>query len=390
MLINNWYVAATSQEVSNKPHHTRMVGVDFVLFRSEGGKLNCLSDVCCHRGGALHRGEIVGDCIACPYHGWEFNGEGQCTKIPAMEGDITIPKRARIDSYPVEEYMGLIWVFVGDQSEQDRPTIPNWFEPFIDNQEWRVTRGNYEWTDCNWERLCENSLDTSHLSFVHKRFGNRLSAKANIVPIKATEHGATVTRSRTAPLLSQKRGGVAGLLPKDRKTTKVTVEWSMIGLAEMLYQEMTTDITQVLFSLRTPLDFNTVRSYTLQARNFLLEPEHDADRLQLLFEATKEDHDILRHLKPRCNGLSTTNELLVESDGMELMFRSKVAEWRDLGRYVDDIELEKSGRREVYVAPSPARGAEPKGWVHKIIPTITAKLTLALCFISVTNLILFR
>ncbi len=74
---------------------------------------------------------------------------------------------------------------------------------------------------------------------------------------------------------------------------------------------------------------------------------------------------------------------------MELMFRSKVAEWRDLGRYVDDIKLEKSGRREVYVAPSPARSAEPKGWVHKIMPTITAKLTLALCFISLSNLILF-
>ena len=40
-----------------------------------------------------------------------------------------------------------------------------------------MTRYNYEWTDRNWERLCENSLDTAHPFFVHKRFSNRISPK---------------------------------------------------------------------------------------------------------------------------------------------------------------------------------------------------------------------
>ena len=373
MLINNWYVAATGDEVTGKPYRTRMLGVDFVLFRTEDGALNCLSDVCCHRGGALHRGEIVGGCIACPYHGWEFDGSGKCTKIPAMGDDITIPKRARIDSYPVEERMGLIWVFVGDQAEADRPAIPDWFEPYLDNPDWRVVRYNYEWTECNWERLCENSLDTSHPSFVHKRFGNRISPKAAIVPIEPTEHGAKVSRERAAPAADQKRGAIAELLPKDRKTTRVTVEWSMIAFAEMLYQEMTTEITQVLYSVRTPVDDNTVRSYGFQARNFLMEPEHDADRVEGLYEAIKEDHDIVRFLKPRFTVPSNAREMLIESDGMELAFRNKVAEWRDLGRYVDGETLERLGRREVFVAPSPARGADPKGWVHQTLPLLPGR-----------------
>lgn len=372
MLINNWYVAAASEDVTDKPHRTRMIGADFVLFRTEDGSLHCLSDVCCHRGGALHRGEITGGCIACPYHGWEFNGEGHCTKIPALGDDITIPKRARIDSYPVEEHLGLIWVFVGDLPEAERPEIPLWFQSFLNNPEWRVTRYNYEWTDCNWERLCENSLDTSHPSFVHKRFGNRISPKATIVPIEPTEHGAKVTRERAAPAASQKRGGIAKLLPKDRKTTKVTVEWSMIALVEMLYQEMTTEITQVLYSARTPVDESTVRSYGFQARNFLMEPEHDAERLEGIFEAVKEDHDIVRFLKPKHTVTSNAREMLIESDGMELAFRNKVAEWRDLGRYVDGERLERDSKREVFVAPSPARGADPKGWVHQTLPVLPA------------------
>ncbi|NKB45280.1 MAG: Rieske 2Fe-2S domain-containing protein [Alphaproteobacteria bacterium] len=377
MLINNWYVAATSDEVTDKPHRTRMVGVDFVLFRDESETLYCLSDVCCHRGGALHRGEVVGGCIACPYHGWEFNGEGQCVKIPAMGDDISIPKRARIDSYPIEERMGLIWVFVGDQAEADRPEIPDWFQPYLDNPEWRVSRYNYEWTDCNWERLCENSLDTSHPSFVHKRFGSRISPKATIVPIEHTEHGAKVTRERAAPAASQKRGAIADLLPKDRKTTRVSVEWSMIANAEMLFQEMTTEITQVLFSVRTPVDDTTVRSYGFQARNFLKEPEHDADRIEGLFEAVKEDHDIVRLLKPKHTVTSNAREMLIESDGMELAFRNKVAEWRNLGRYVDGDALERDGKREVFVVPSPARAVDPKGWVHQTVPLIASNAAVA-------------
>ncbi|MEQ8734777.1 MAG: Rieske 2Fe-2S domain-containing protein [Rhodospirillaceae bacterium] len=373
MLMNNWYVAATSEDVTDTPYRSRMLGVDFVLYRDETGKLYCMSDVCCHRGAALHRGQVKDGCIACPYHGWEFNGEGTCVKIPAMEGDITIPKRARIDAYAVEERLGLIWVFVGDQAEADRPEIPDWFQPYLDNPEWRVLRYNYEWTDCNWERLCENSLDTSHPSFVHKRFGNRIAPKATIVPIEPTEYGAKVTRVRAAPAASQKRGAIADLLPKDRKTTKVTVEWSMIALVEMLYQEMTTEITQVLFSARTPVDEHTVMSYGFQARNFLMEPEHDADRLEGLYEAVAEDHDIVKHLKPQHTVTSNAREMLVESDGMELAFRNMVAKWRDMGRYIDGETLARDSKREVFVVPSYARAADPKGWVHQTVPMLSGK-----------------
>jgi phenylpropionate dioxygenase-like ring-hydroxylating dioxygenase large terminal subunit len=377
MLINNWYVAATSDEVQDKPHRTRMLGVDFVLYRDDSGALHCLSDVCCHRGGALHRGQVANGCIACPYHGWVFNGTGQCVKIPAMGDDISIPKRARIDSYAVEERLGWIWVFVGDQAEVDRPEIPDWFQPYLENPEWRVVRYNYEWTECNWERLCENSLDTSHPSFVHKRFGSRISPKATIAPIKHTEHGAKVTRVRAAPAASQKRGAIADLLPKDRKTTKVTVEWSMIALVEMLYQEMTTEITQVLFSARTPVDENTVKSYGFQARNFLMEPEHDADRLEGLYEAVGEDHDIVRFLKPKHTVTSNAREMLIESDGMELGFRNKVQEWRDMGRYVDGETLERDGKRDVFVVASPARAGDPKGWVHQTVPMLDPRKSVA-------------
>jgi phenylpropionate dioxygenase-like ring-hydroxylating dioxygenase large terminal subunit len=59
MLINNWYVAATAAELTaERPLGVRMLGLDFVLFRSSDG-VTCLPDVCCHRGGALSDGKLA-------------------------------------------------------------------------------------------------------------------------------------------------------------------------------------------------------------------------------------------------------------------------------------------------------------------------------------------
>jgi hypothetical protein len=69
--------------------------------------------------------------------------------------------------------------------------------------------------------------------------------------------------------------------------------------------------------------------------------------------------------------------MLIESDGMELAFRNKVAEWRNLGRYVDGQALERDGKRHVFVAPSPARAADPKGWVHQTVPLVMADPSVA-------------
>ena len=97
MYINFWYPMATSEELQDKPLKVRCLGQDFVVFRGEDGKAKCLSNTCTHRGGSLAGGKINGDCIQCPYHGWEFNEEGQCTRIPSLGPNPNIPGRTRIE-----------------------------------------------------------------------------------------------------------------------------------------------------------------------------------------------------------------------------------------------------------------------------------------------------
>ena len=124
MYINFWYPVCTAEELSaDEPLQVQLLGLKFVAFRDTDGKPHVLSDTCIHRGGSLGFGKIKGDCVECPYHGWQFAGDGRCTHIPS-EGDAKPPARAKIDAYPTEERYGMSWVFMGDIEEKDRYPIP--------------------------------------------------------------------------------------------------------------------------------------------------------------------------------------------------------------------------------------------------------------------------
>ena len=38
-----------------------------------GGKLHAIDGVCPHQGGPLADGALEGTCVACPWHGWQFD-----------------------------------------------------------------------------------------------------------------------------------------------------------------------------------------------------------------------------------------------------------------------------------------------------------------------------
>ena len=123
MYINFWYPVCTAEELTNEaPLPVQLLGQKFVAFRDSSGQAHVLSDTCIHRGGSLSHGKIEGDCVACPYHGWQFSGDGKCQHIPS-EGDAKPPGRAKVDAYPTEERYGIVFAFLGDLPEEERPGI---------------------------------------------------------------------------------------------------------------------------------------------------------------------------------------------------------------------------------------------------------------------------
>src|SRR5262245_1167698 len=92
----------------------RVFNEEFTLYRGEDGAPHLVGNRCAHRGTQLSTGWVEGDCIRCFYHGWKYDGSGQCVEQPAE--DASFASKVRIASYPVREYLGLVFVYLGDEA----------------------------------------------------------------------------------------------------------------------------------------------------------------------------------------------------------------------------------------------------------------------------------
>lgn len=56
-----------------------------VALANVGGKLYAVNNVCLHRGGPLGQGELSGQTVTCPWHGWQYDvTTGKALMNPAV------------------------------------------------------------------------------------------------------------------------------------------------------------------------------------------------------------------------------------------------------------------------------------------------------------------
>ncbi len=148
----------------------RILGEDFTLYRGEGGAPHLVGFRCAHRGTQLSLGWIEEDAIRCFYHGWKYDGSGQCVEQPAEPKPFA--ERIRIPSYPVKEYVGLIFAYLGDGEPPPFNRYPKFEVPHGVVDVLRYDRL------CNYFNNIDNSLDSAHVTFVHSRHRDNVSDKA--------------------------------------------------------------------------------------------------------------------------------------------------------------------------------------------------------------------
>jgi 5,5'-dehydrodivanillate O-demethylase len=138
----------------------RILGEDFTLYRGEGGAAHIVGPECAHRGLALSVGRIEGDCITCFYHGWKYDGVGQCVEQPAEKKSVA--QKVKIPAYPTREYLGLIFAYFGEGDPPELATL-DVFEGdgLIEN---RVST-----RDWPFFAQLENSVDEVHFNFTHRQ-----------------------------------------------------------------------------------------------------------------------------------------------------------------------------------------------------------------------------
>ena len=161
VLLNDWHVVGYSSDfVAEKIQPVRLLERDLIGWRSADGEIHVWEDLCIHRGARLSKGWIKNDRVVCPYHGWEYDGGGRCTLMPAAP-DETPMKKARAFPYQAIERYGFVWVCLGEPTG-DIPAFPQWDDPSF----MKVHSGPYKYA-ANGFRSIENFIDASHFPFVH-------------------------------------------------------------------------------------------------------------------------------------------------------------------------------------------------------------------------------
>ena len=85
----------------------RIMGEDLVLFRDRRGRVGLLADHWAHRGASLLYGRVEERGIACAYHGWLYDVEGNCLETPAEPADSLFHLTVRHRAYPIQPPFGL-------------------------------------------------------------------------------------------------------------------------------------------------------------------------------------------------------------------------------------------------------------------------------------------
>jgi phenylpropionate dioxygenase-like ring-hydroxylating dioxygenase large terminal subunit len=158
-----WQPVLLSQELQELPRRMRILGEELVAFRDRSGAVGLLEPYCAHRGVSLEFGLIADKGIRCCYHGWCFDVDGRILDTPGEPPESTLKERLFQGAYPVHEYGGLVFAYMGPP--EMKPAFPC-FDTFDLPGYQRVAQAGYIWP-CNWLQVKENSMDPAHLAFLH-------------------------------------------------------------------------------------------------------------------------------------------------------------------------------------------------------------------------------
>lgn len=369
MYINFWYPVAACEAVTNeKPLRVQILSLNFVAFRDTGGVAHVLSDTCIHRGAALGEGKIKGDCVQCPYHGWQYNGAGQCTVIPTQGADERPPARAKVDSYPVQEKYGIVFAFLGDLPEDERPPLMEIEE--YDAEDWRANILRVFEVDYYYERSVENGLDPAHNEFVHPKQGTPgmvLDFNKNplrIEPLTDYGSGFMMPFTQTSPndgLLSDVNSQY------DEVVHAGSGHVGPNGLVTWLHFSEEKKFHQYFFE--APIDENRTRIFFVNMRHFMMDPAMDQKIVDINMEIAQEDIDLLVKLNPVRTPETMTKELLVATDKPVVHYRELLKNWEGRGWRIDMQKLAERRGNVASAIPCPQRRGA-KGWVLDEVPLV--------------------
>lgn len=361
MYINFWYPICTTEELEDQPLRVMLFGLRLVAFRDSSGAAHVLSDTCIHRGGSLGKGWVDGDCVVCPYHGWQYDGSGACTSIPSQRKG-NAPGRAKVDSYPIAERYGIVFAFMGDLPEEERPPLYEIAE--VGQDGWRASKPTTNEINCYMERAIENGLDPFHNEFVHPSQG-----KPQLIEGSMEIHDAPYGTKFMARFgeLNEKLTDLNELRSDPAQLKAGSLYYGPNTLITDIQFNGTNNFIQ--YGFEAPIDDTRTRTYLVNLRNCMLDPALDDEVARINQKVALEDFAILENLWPVRTPDTMNKELLTEGDAILVRYREHLKSWEQQGWHIDYKALKAANADVAYAVPCPDRRTSGN-WILDAVPLI--------------------
>ena len=205
-------VASTFELDVDRPTPVSFLGQNYVLYCNNDNVWSVLDDACSHRLAPLSEGRIDRslDVLECAYHGWAFDSQGSCTRIPQMDTSekscrIRCSTEACVKAYPTKVEKGIVFMWPWSESLPSTAS-EEWTQPEFMMKDTGENATTYTRDfPYGWDMLVENLIDPAHIPWAHHGLQGK---RTDALPINMTSassygpHGFTFTfEDRTMGML---------------------------------------------------------------------------------------------------------------------------------------------------------------------------------------------
>jgi phenylpropionate dioxygenase-like ring-hydroxylating dioxygenase large terminal subunit len=273
-----------------------------------------------------------------------------------------------VDAYPVIERYGIVFAFLGDLPEAERPPLME--IPEFDREGWRPTWMTYT-VRYHYERSIENGLDPAHNEFVHPTHGfsgERDDYKVNELRwVAETDWGFGFFSRFRSP--ASKDGDFAAMkqATDSREAGSGVIGpnhlWTYIrfGAGKNMHQYM----------WEQPHDEFSTTIFFVNKRSTFLEPAMDDKVNAMNWAIAAQDITVLEALHPVITPRTNTREFMVPADEPILRYREKLRDYEARGWRIDMEALARDNGRAAFAIPCPERRTT-RGWVLDPVPLLPA------------------
>ncbi|MEB3325372.1 MAG: Rieske 2Fe-2S domain-containing protein [Cyanobacteriota bacterium] len=198
-----WYPLAPLEDLDPaQPAAVELLGRRYVIWRPPGEGYRVFLDLCPHRLAPLSEGRLdpVSGQLMCSYHGWCFDGDGLCRRIPQASPPEPGERQARhlaATAMPVREAVGLLWLWPDGERSELAAATPLPLSAFARAEE------GFRWGSIvrdlpyDWTTLVENVADPAHVPFAHHGVQGRRE-RAMPLPMRMVKESRELLEAQVA------------------------------------------------------------------------------------------------------------------------------------------------------------------------------------------------